>query len=779
MKQKLGLGAIRGIIATGYVFIAAIIGVILYIWVCEWRELAVQESESCRIDSLRHDIHSIYVRIVTLSLLGETVIDWDAEAVSEYHAGRMAVDSMLSRLREVYPNGRIDSVRNLLVIKETHLHDIMEVLAEQESINEKIARQIPVIARRSTQEEPKKQKKRTGFLGIFGKKVKPAPTATTTMLYTLNRDIIEKQREHSRNLARHADSLATRNAQLNRQLQTLINQLDARVHEDLRRREAHVESMNGDTFRKLGILTAIAATLLVICYIVLHRSVNRVKRYRKETTELINRLERALEENRSLTDARQKIMQTITHELRTPLTAIQGYTELLTDEPSADKRERYSDNIRQSVRRMLSMLNSLLDFFRLESGKEKPVSAPFRLQGVADALLSEFLPLADNKDLSLIVCNETDVTLDGDRELVMRASDNLLSNAIKFTNSGSVTFRSAYSDGVLTISVEDTGTGMSEEERQRVFGAFERLSNAATQDGFGLGLSIVSHIVDMLGGTIHLDSEKGKGSRFTITLPMPLAESNPAVTELNTSNTTVDGTYAVAVLDDNDVLLGMTKEMYARHGIRCDTFRDMSDLMDAVSRSRYDLLITDLKMPDMNGYEVLELLRTSNVGNSRTIPVVVATASGSCNEEELMERGFAACLFKPFSLDEFLSVSEKCVAGKTDNDDSLPDMSSLLAYGGELRMLDSLVVETEKDMAAMRKALARHDRKALDGLVHHLRSSWAVIRAEKPLWTLYYLLHGETECADEELTHAVHDVLKKGETIIRLAKERKEELCRK
>lgn len=718
------------------------------------------------------------LQIMGLSLMGETVIDWNDDNLSEYHAGRMSADSTLAKLKAVCPSVYADSIRTLLADKEKQLEKIMEVLAQQDEINDKIARQVPAIARQSVQEKPKRTK-RKGFLGIFGKKEEPATTVTTAMLYSLKRDIITQQQEQHRLLSRHADSLAARNRQLNRHIQGLIHQLDRKVHEDLDARESHAAQMRRDAFLQLSCLMGVAAVLLLICYIVVHRNINRIKRYKLETSQLISRLETALEENRRLITARRKIMQTITHELRTPLTAIQGYTELLADEPSADKRERYSDNIRQSVRRMLSMLNSLLDFFRLESGKEKPVSAPFRLQGVADVLLSEFLPLADNKDLSLIVCNETDVTLDGDRELVMRASDNLLSNAIKFTNSGSVTFRSAYSDGVLTISVEDTGSGMSEEERQRVFGAFERLSNAATQDGFGLGLSIVSHIVDMLGGTIHLDSEKGEGSRFTITLPMPLAESNPDVTERTTANTTVDGTYAVAVLDDNDVLLGMTKEMYARHGIRCDTFRDMSDLMDAVSRSRYDLLITDLKMPDMNGYEVLELLRTSNVGNSRTIPVVVATASGSCNEEELMERGFAACLFKPFSLDELLFVSERCVAGKTDNDDSLPDMSSLLAYGGELRMLDSLVVETEKDMAAIKKAVARHDRKALDGLVHHLRSSWAVIRAEKPLWTLYYLLHGETECADEELTHAVHDVLKKGETIIRLAKERKEELCRK
>lgn len=778
MKQKIGLEAIRSVIATGYVFILAIIGGMFHIWINEWRELETLEAENIRIDGMRQDIHSLYVQIMGLSLMGETVIDWNDENLTEYHAGRMVADSTLAKLKEVCPSVYADSIRTLLADKERQLEKIMEVLAQQDEINDRIARQVPVIARQSVQEKPKKTK-RKGFLGIFGKKEEPAATVTTAMLYSLRRDVITQQQEQHRLLSRHADSLAARNRQLNRHIQGLIHQLDRKVHEDLDARESHAAQMRRDAFLQLSCLMVVAAVLLLISYIVVHRNINRIKRYKSETSQLISRLETALEENRRLIAARRKIMQTITHELRTPLTAIQGYAELIPGETDEEKRERYSVSIRQSVKRMLSMLTSLLDFFRLESGKEKPVFAPFRLQGVADALQSEFLPLAENKDLSLIVCNETDVTLDGDRELVMRVSDNLLSNAIKFTNSGSVIYRSAYSDGVLTISVEDTGTGMSEEERQRVFGAFERLPNAATQDGFGLGLSIVSHIVDMLGGNIHLDSEKGKGSRFTIKLPMPLAESNPAVTEQTATNTTVNGIYAVAVLDDNDVLLGMTKEMYARHGIRCDTFHDMSDLMEAISRSRYDLLITDLKMPDMNGYEVLELLRTSNVGNSRTIPVVVATASGSCNEEELIERGFAACLFKPFSLDELLSVSERCVAGKTDNDDSLPDMSSLLAYGGELRMLDSLVNETGKDMAAMRNAVARNDRKSLDNLVHHLRSSWAVIRADKPLWTLYHLLHGETECTDEELAHAVRDVLDKGDTIIRLAKERKEELCRK
>ncbi len=143
---------------------------------------------------------------------------------------------------------------------------------------------------------------------------------------------------------------------------------------------------------------------------------------------------------------------------------------------------------------------------------------------MADALSAEFAPLAETKDLCLTVECNTDVILMGDKERIMQVSANLLSNAIKFTQAGSVSLRMDYNGNNLSIVVEDTGSGMSEEEQQRVFGAFERLSNAATQDGFGLGLSIVKRIVDMLGGTVRLESKKGRGSRFTIEIPMQTAD---------------------------------------------------------------------------------------------------------------------------------------------------------------------------------------------------------------------------------------------------------------
>lgn len=761
----------RAMIAAGYLLLSLLAGGIMYLWLQEWQELEALEAENRRINAFRQEVHHTYARTIEISLLGETVLEWEDKDMQTYHRKRLEVDSMLCRFKQYYPAERIDTMRNLLGSKEQHLHQIMQVLDEQEAVNEKIAERVPVIAWKSTQEEPKKAK-RNGLFGLFGKKEKPKPTATTTMLYTLNRDVIAQQKMQSRRLSEHADSLATRNMELNRQLQTLIGQMDNKVQTDLLRRETEITAMRERSFLLIGGLTGFILLLLVISYIIIHLNTKRINRYKKETSELIGRLEESDRRNGKLISDRQKIMHTITHELRTPLTAIHGYAGLIRSNGIAENK-RHAESVLQASNRMIAMLSSLLSFFRLESGKERMNIAPFRLQSVTDTLEAEFRPMAEGKDLKLTVENSADFILMGDKERIMQIGDNLLSNAIKYTQSGSVSFRSGYDEKTLTLIVEDTGSGMSEEERQRVFGEFERLSNAATQDGFGLGLSIVKRIVDMMHGTIRLESEKGRGSHFTVKIPMNTADS-VSDEEKNKQESRFGHSFSVIVLDDNDILLSMVRDMYAYCGIRCDACDNTGDLMEAIRTRNYDLLITDLKMPEISGYEVLELLRSSDIGNSKTIPVIVATASGSCTEEELLAHGFTACLFKPFDMAELMAVSEKCV--KQDRvTDNLPDFSSLLAYDDKAAMLERLITETEKDMRIIRDAEERNDRNALDEQVHRLRSSWAVIRADRSLWKLHELLHQDEECPHDEIKRTVNSVLKMGDMIIELAKKEKKE----
>ncbi|MCE9166604.1 hybrid sensor histidine kinase/response regulator [Bacteroides ovatus] len=757
-------------IRLGYILISILIGCMAYNSLYEWQEIEALELGNKKIDEFRKEINNINIQMIKFSLLGETILEWNDKDIEHYHARRMAMDSMLCRFKVTYPAERIDSVRSLLEDKERQMFQIVRLMDEQQSINKKIANQIPVIVQKSVQEQSKKPK-RKGFLGIFGKKEETQPTETTSMLYSLNRNVINEQNTQSCRLSEQADSLAARNVELNRQLQGLIFQIEEKVQTDLQNRETEIAAMREKSFMQVGGLMGFVLLLLVISYIIIHRDANSIKQYKRKTTDLIGQLEQSVQQNEVLITSRKKAVYTITHELRTPLTAITGYAELLQKECSNGNNVHFLQSIQQSSDRMRAMLNTLLDFFRLDNGKEQPKMQPCRISAITHILETEFMPVAMNKGLSLTMKNGNDAVVLTDKERIVQIGNNLLSNAIKFTEKGGVSLTSNYTNGVLTLTVEDTGTGMTEEEQHHVFDAFERLSNAASKDGFGLGLAIVHNIVTMLYGKICLNSEKGKGSRFMVEIPMQKADDVPEQV-IQTYIHRKDRNLNVIAIDNDEVLLLMQKEMYAQEGIHCDTCTDTAELMEILRRKEYNLLLTDLNMPGINGFELLELLRSSNVGNSQTIPVVVATASGSCDAEELLAKGFAGCLFKPFSISELMEVSDRCAIKATP--DGKPDFSALLSYGNEAVMLEKLIEETEKEMQAVRDAAKEKDLKKLDSLTHHLRSSWEVLRADHPLRELYGLLHGDALPDGEALSHAVTAVLDKGAEIIRLAeKERR------
>ena len=759
--------SIRKLISCGYILIFILIGMIIYCYQYEWKKLEVLEKENRTTDELRRYVNELNFRLTGFSLLGETILEWEDKDIANYHLQRMALDSMLYYFTSIYPSERIDSVRYLLEDKEKQMRRIVQMLDEQKSIKERIARQVPEIVYKSTQEQPKKPK-RKGFLGIFGKKEEAKPTVTTTMLHSLNRNMIAEQQAQSRRLSEHADSLAARNAELNRQLQSLIRQIDGKIQADLQKREDEIATMREKSFIQIGGLTGFVVLLLVISYIIIHRNITRIKRYKRETADLIEQQKQSIKQNEALIASRKKAVHTITHELRTPLTAITGYAGLMRKDCNTDKTGTYIRNIQESSDRMREMLNTLLNFFRLDNGKEQPNFSACRISAITHTLETEFMPIAINKGLTLTIHCHKDAFVCTDKERILQIGNNLLSNAIKFTENGSVSLRADYDNGLLKLIVEDTGTGMTEEEQQRVFGAFERLSNAAAKDGFGLGLSIVQRIVTMLGGTIRLESDKGKGSRFTVEIPIQTAEELPE--QINKTQVHHNSTFhEVIAIDNDEVLLLMLKEMYAQEGIHCDTCNDAAELMEMVRKKEYSLLLTDLNMPDINGFELLELLRASNVGNSRTIPVVVTTASSSCSKEELIERGFAGCLLKPFSISELMEISDKCVIKGKQNEK--PDFTSLLSYGNEAVMLEKLITETEKEMQSLRYAEQRKDLPELDALTHHLRSSWEILRADRPLRELYKLIHHNGTPDDKAIGNAVRAVLDKGSEIIRLAKE--------
>ena len=180
-------------IRLGYILISILIGCMAYNSLYEWQEIEALELGNKKIDELRKEINNINIQMIKFSLLGETILEWNDKDIEHYHARRMAMDSMLCRFKATYPAERIDSVRSLLEDKERQMFQIVRLMDEQQSINKKIANQIPVIVQKSVQEQSKKPK-RKGFLGIFGKKKEVTPAVSTTILHSVNRNVISEQK---------------------------------------------------------------------------------------------------------------------------------------------------------------------------------------------------------------------------------------------------------------------------------------------------------------------------------------------------------------------------------------------------------------------------------------------------------------------------------------------------------------------------------------------------------------------------------------------------------
>lgn len=747
----------------------AIIGSMVAIVLHERNRVQKIEDKSIAIFQTQHDINTAHRYVTALVTYGESVLVWDNEDTLAYRKCRVQTDSMLQVLRvqceDFIRPAQIDSFRTLLAAKEEHLFQIMEASRKQRQTDSLLFNQKPTITIHTTTKTVTRKKK--GIAGFFGGK-ETVQLPVTTRQTTLDKKLISQINRQQREIEAYTDSLRLCNKELNRKLRLLITNLDEQTWLAFRNKEARLKASYERSTVIISGLIVFSIILLVVFYLVIQRDIKKKVLARKERERLINKLNLSVEQNEALIASRKKAVHTVAHELRIPLNAIMGYTGLIEKEHDPEKTAKYMRNIRQSSDRMRRMLNTLLAFFRLDSGKEQPCLSPCRISILTQTLETEFAPAAMHKGLALKVENRADAFVITDKERILQIGNNLLSNAIKFTENGHVSLTTDFQDGNLVLTVEDTGTGMTAEELQRVFGAFERLSNAATQDGFGLGLSIVRHIVNMLGGSIRVKSEKGKGSRFIAEIPVQIIEETP-MPDVKSPARCVPMYRDVIAIDNDEISLQMMKEMYIHEGVRCDICTNVAELVELVRRKDYSLLLTDLNMAEINGFELLELLRSSNVGNSRTIPVVVTTGSGSCDAEELQAHGFTGSLFKPFSISELMAVTDRC-AMKVEQS-GRPDFSSLLSYGNEASMLDKLTTETEKEMQALREAKCRNDAEGLNALTHHLRSSWEILRADQPLKVLYRLLHGEGTPDNEALSHAVDGVLEKGAEIIRLSKE--------
>ncbi|MBS6339237.1 sensor histidine kinase [Phocaeicola dorei] len=262
------------------------------------------------------------------------------------------------------------------------------------------------------------------------------------------------------------------------------------------------------------------------------------------------------------------MMLAIAHDLRSPLTTITGSADLLPGEKDGRRKAKYVENIRHTSEYILSLVDTLMDFYLLDTGQAQSYERIFHLESLFKETVDNYAPLAQRKRLLLSSgFSGTDVVVCGDKSHLQQIVNNLLSNALKFTKEGSVRLEAEYRNGELHLCVRDTGTGMDEKDAERIFTAFERLENARGVSGFGLGLAICSRQVSRMGSSIRVESRKGQGSEFIVLLLLPPADGkSPLDTEKLSQHLHMEGT-RVLVLDDDLRQLGIVKEMLLRHAM--------------------------------------------------------------------------------------------------------------------------------------------------------------------------------------------------------------------
>lgn len=757
-------------LAIGYTVIVALIGGIVYTYLHEWRQMVLLEREVKEIHELRQSVHEAYVHMLDLTMFGETILEWEEADTALYRVKRLKVDSILCEFKNFYSGERIDSLRHLMAEKEIQLFNISQLFEQQVELGEELAERVPVIAYESTQEPPKKK---GGFLGLFKKKEKTPPQSTTsTKLYTLNRDVIRKQSEQSRRLSETADSLAQRNLNINLKLKNFITVLDERVTADLQEREEQIIKTRERTKVWLGGITAFIFLALLLSYIVIMRDYGRKERGRRK-------LEASNRKNAELLEMRNKIILTISHDIRGPLNNIIGYTELSMDTREKKKRNLQLKKVLGRSKHILHLVNNLLDVYRLNQAKETMHPVPFRISDLLNRVVDGATQPINDK--GLLFEHEfvgADAVVKGDVDRIEQIINNLIANAVKFTSAGHIGFNVTYMDGTFTMKVSDTGMGMTEDMMKRIYLPFERAANAENSDGYGLGLPIAHGIVTMLGGTINVESELNKGTTFTVTLPLPVT-NEPIEEESVSFDASLHLPKNVIAIDDDMLQLELVKEMLERNGVSCTICNKVDKLTEELRKKNYDLLLSDIQMPNTDGFKLLALLRKSRIGNSKDIPIVAMTARSESEREALLEAGFDGCIFKPFSMNELLKVIASVVKGREPGSET--DFSVMLANVSDKKKILRTMIETcEKDIVDLKIAMTAENRESMRSIAHRMFPMWEMVSMDEILLAYRNVLK-DTDCDTQTvlnhtnhiITHIEHLIEDAGNEIERIVDEEK------
>ena len=820
-------------IAFGYILlIALLLGATGYIF--QQMNLLTEPTDiEQHINNRRHSTHHLISKLYEAEIIGQTL---HVGRLSEYPRYKKAmkevgtaIDSLQNQLTDTLQQARLDTVRTLIRNKERNMMLVLEAMRQiptdelyRQQLDSLIAQQDSII-RNSTHLRRKiithqntytiHHKKKTFF-----KRVKdvfaPGKTDSTlvnniikeeytdtideafspvdtiaSMLTGIQDKVFQTRQEHLKTLNNRTNRLHIAGSNLSKRVNQLLESIEQDEISAAQFKLQQERDIRQHAARTMGLIATTGVILVLIFFAIIWRDLTRSNHYRRE-------LEKSKLYAENLLAAREKLMLTITHDIKAPAGSIIGYIDLLIRLVHDKRQNFYLTNMKSSAQHLLDLVTSLLDFHRLEAGKMDLHPVAFNPSQLFTSIYNSFLPLAEKKDLELHLKSSLplSLTLEGDPFRIRQIAENLLSNALKFTASGSISLTIGYRNNEFTFSVTDTGCGMTSEEQERIFQEFTRLQNAQGQEGFGLGLSITRKLVELLQGTIHITSKPGKGSTFCVTIPLPHTTNQPQLEDNQVAALETNQPLRVLLIDDDRIQMNLTEALLnnllaprdsliptVKPEITC--CEQPEEVFKLLHTQSFDLIFTDIQMPAMNGFELLQNLRYMNLPQAKNIPVVAITARGDLSEAEFREKGFAGMLQKPFNLSDLRRVlSESLPEGvrkapsvaptHTLNEEKSPyapqcraekkyDFAPLTAFSEDdpeaaQEIIRTFLSETKKNVSLLQEALAQKNLENLCAVAHKMLPTFTLIEAREAVPSLQELekKRGEKTLAAEDEAHA-------------------------
>lgn len=539
------------------------------------------------------------------------------------------------------------------------------------------------------------------------------------------KEIEKEQRLKNESFLTREAILTNANNLLVSQMLDVLRKVESEVVAQIELNGIQAKNVVNTGINTISIIMLVFFFLTVLLLYFILTDITQSNKYRVE-------LEAAKDEAEYHGMAKQRFLSNMSHEIRTPLQSIIGYSEIIKNEESPQKKD--IDAIYNSSTHLLQIVNEVLDYNRIISGKFTFTDKAFDVIKLLNEVVSVMRQQAEKKSLEL----NTDFDLpglnyiEGDPFRLKQILYNLLGNAIKFTNKGEVTLSAFYKrQGELlhlTFMVKDTGIGLSEVESQQIFNEFEQVNSLENEElnkaGAGLGLTIIKSLIEQQGGRVYVKSKKGEGSIFTVYLTFKIAV---ATQEENTTDTLRAYNGQVWVVDDDQLILDLCEIIFKRNGIDCRLFSSPSQLLTAEWDIEVKYVLMDMRMPEMNGIALCGLLR-ERVGAD--VKIFAITAQVLPDERELLlNSGFDGLLMKPFKEKELLSVFTEIQELKEDQDEDKKDvdldLSNLkkMTFGDEEQMQRVLLRFTEDsrdDTSEIQEALMSNEQDQVRLLVHRM-----------------------------------------------------------